>query len=376
MSRVKSRVAGIGAGTQNTEWISIQNLYLDSKNPRLVSLEIEPEISQDDLAQLIWDVMDCEEIALSIHASGYFIQEPLFAVREGTRLVVVEGNRRLTAVKVLVDGNLRKKLGLTGYRLSAKMKEGLRTLPVVIASDREEIWPYVGTRHVNGPRRWDAISKAEYIAQVHIDYGIPISDIAKTIGDQHSLAQRIYDAYLVLKQAEEEGIFNRNDRKKQRFHFSHLYTALRYEGFSSFLGLKESPLKPNPVKGTGKKKNLRELFEWLYGSTSNDIEPLITTQNPDLRQLGEILGSNKTDAIASLRTSRSLRVALRIVQGEEEVFRTALLNAKSNLQEAKGAITGGFRRERDLLDLANQVYEIAESLVSEMERQKKRLKRR
>src|SRR5437773_3886988 len=84
---------------------------------------------------------------------------------------VVEGNRRLTAVKLLVDQELRRQVRATDLPvISAKRRAELKTLPVSIYRKREDLWEYFGFRHVNGPKEWDSLSKAAYIARVRRHY--------------------------------------------------------------------------------------------------------------------------------------------------------------------------------------------------------------
>ena len=78
----------------------------------------------------------------------------------------------------------------------------------------------------------------------------------------------------------------------KRFAFSHLYTALTRPGYRDFLGLgdewrSEDP-QPNPVPKKNL-ENLQQVLIWLYGSKSDGIKPVITSQNPDLKFLGAVL---------------------------------------------------------------------------------------
>jgi hypothetical protein len=148
--------------------------------------------SQEAIAKALWKFMAVDELALSIAASGFFPHEPLMVASEGDRAVVVEGNRRLLAVKLLVDPGLRSSLGVSALpEVTPQRRDQLRSLPIVRV-DRREVWNYLGFKHVNGPQPWDSLSKAEYIARVHLEYGKPLDDIAQTIGDRHSTVKRLF----------------------------------------------------------------------------------------------------------------------------------------------------------------------------------------
>ena len=153
------------------EHIELDRLLLDVKNPRLAELGITQHATQFDLVKALWEEMAVEEVAMSIAFSGYFDHEPLFVepVRNGT-YVVIEGNRRLAAVKLLVDATLRQRVKATKLpTIGAVDAAKLKTLPVIITT-RKDSWRYLGFKHVNGPATWGSYSKAQYIAHVYNDY--------------------------------------------------------------------------------------------------------------------------------------------------------------------------------------------------------------
>lgn len=355
------------------KYVSADDLYFDAKNPRLAEAGARP--SQMEILKTLWREFAVDEIALSIAANGYFPYEPLFATKEDRRLVVVEGNRRLAAVRLLTDPDLRRQVGATDLpTIKAKAKRDLDNLPVVTC-DRSEIWQYVGFKHVNGPQQWQSYSKARYIAWVHNDVKVPLDKIAQQIGDQHSTVKRLYRAWMVLEQAEKQGVFNRDDRWKRHFSFSHLYTGLDYPGIQKFIGLsKDRSFDSRSPVPKSKKQSLGELCQWLYGSRNKEKRPVIESQNPDLRILDGVLTTK--NGTAALRRGLPLSVARDIGKGDEQLFREALIEAKQSLQEARGKLLTGYEGEIDLLRLAKEIAELAESIYSEMTKARNRRPKR
>ncbi|MBI4557566.1 MAG: hypothetical protein HY706_08285 [Candidatus Hydrogenedentes bacterium] len=344
------------------------DLHFDRKNPRLVEYLEGEEASQERLLEVLWENMAVDEIAMSIAASGYFDHEPLFVLEEEKTLVVIEGNRRLAAVKLLLDKDARERLRATDLpKISATRARSLELLPV-IRTTRKGAWQYLGFKHVNGPARWDAYAKAQYIARVRNDFEISLNEIARQIGDKHRTVQRLYRALMVIEQAENAKVFRRDDRYKRHFSFSHLYTGLDYDGIAEFIDLRSEShesRKPVPEK---RLKELSELCTWLYGDKSRDLPPVVETQNPDLRRLNEVLREKK--ATAALRAGLPLLLALDVSYGDERVFRDALIRAKEALQKARATLSTGFQGEDDLLRLGDDVYKLALDLVQEMELKK------
>lgn len=347
------------------------DLFLDHQNPRFYGDDGADD--QDSMLQTLWRDFAVDEIALSIAANGYFAYEPLFVAVENDDHVVVEGNRRLAAVKLLRYPELRRKVGATDLpELSAEAIEALDQLPVIV-TPRATIWQYIGFKHVNGPQPWQSFSKAQYIAWVHNDLGIDLEDIARQIGDQHATVKRLYRGLMVLQQAEDGGGFDRNDRAKSHFSFSHLYTGLDYPGIRKFLGLTDArDFTPRPISRS-KVPALGELCAWLYGSRSRNVRPLVQSQNPDLRRLDEVLQS--PDGTAALRQGLPLGVSLDISRGDERLFREGLVGAKSALQDARGKLLTGYAGEADLLQTAEDIAELAESIVEEMQRLRRQRRR-
>lgn len=362
---IKHSVIPTVAGEEVTR-IPPDQLLFDPENPRLVDYMGIAPLSQEELIRVLWQQMAVDELALSIAENGYFDYEPLFVVKEHGKWFVIEGNRRLAAVKLLLDEELRAELRATDLpKISQPVRKSLAKLPVII-TDRKSAWQYLGFKHINGPQKWDSYAKAQYVAEVHDGFGVPLTDIARQIGDKHQTVQRLYRALKVVEQAEREKVFLRSNRYKKHFSFSHLYTGLEYEGIATFVGLKdEAAESQSPIK-KGHLPQLGEFCRWLFGDKTLDQPPVVETQNPHLRQLNEVLSSEK--ATASLRANLPLTVALEVSYGDERVFQNSLINSKEQLQKARGTLSTGFHGEEELMRLANVVADLAGDLVDEMER--------
>src|ERR1039458_9104169 len=87
--------------------VPVKELHFDTRNPRLVEYGVTPKTSPDDILEILWEKMAVDEVAMSIASSGFWDFEPLFVVKEGGVDVVIEGNRRLAAVKILHSHKLR-----------------------------------------------------------------------------------------------------------------------------------------------------------------------------------------------------------------------------------------------------------------------------
>ena len=341
------------------EMMSVTELAFDIENPRLSEFELGNSPSDAEVIDVLWRAMDVREVLLSIAASGYFQNEPLIIAQEGGKNVVIEGNRRLAAVRVLLDPTLVKATDIPD--IGKNSKEALLHLPTK-ASTRKQAWQYIGFKHVNGPAKWSSYAKSQYIAKVHREFGVNLEDIAKQIGDTHKTVQRLFRGMMVLEQAERWKVFDRLDRSHQHFSFSHLYTGLGYTGISEFLGLKPEG-DPEPVPAE-KKSELEEICLWLYGSKNRDIRPVVQSQNPDLRNLDRVVSSRA--AVAALRDGVELSRAYEISQPASNVFEASLYAAKRELEKARSLLSTGYEESPVLLSVAENVADLADDLYDEM----------
>ena len=351
--------------------MKVSELLFDLSNPRLIEYDITENSSEVEIIKVLWDVMDVRELVLSIEASGYFVHEPIIVSQESGKNVVIEGNRRLAAVKLLLDPELAANLKISVPKITKQERRDLEELPAIVDT-RENAWRYLGFKHVNGPAKWSSYAKSQYIADVHRNYKVPLQDIARQIGDTHRTVQRLFRGLMVIEQAEQMNAFNRDDRYYRHFSFSHLYTGIEYDGIASFIGLSlegEESEKPVP---DFKKRELRELCLWLFGSKREEIRPLIRSQNPDLRNLDSVLANR--EAIAALRDGVDLSLALEISRPSSAVFEESLLASKRSLEKARSLVSTGYDGSEQLLTVADDVAELASDLYRDM--YKKRSPRR
>ena len=355
--------------------IRVCDLAFDLENPRLSEYELSPNPTETELVRLLWDTMDVRELVLSIEASGFFSHEPIIVTYEGEKTIVIEGNRRLAAVKLLLNPELATELRVDIPQISEEDRNELRELPF-IPDTRENAWRYLGFKHVNGPAKWSSYGKSQYIANVHRKYKVRLEDIARQIGDTHKTVQRLFRGLMVIEQAERLKAFSREDRYHRHFYFSHLYTGIGYEGISTFLGLSpetEESEEPVPIE---RKEELRDLCLWLYGSKKQDLRPAIRSQNPDLRLLDAVVANR--EAVVALRAGTELTIAYEISRPSSSVFEDSLHAAKRHLEKARSLVSTGYDGSDQLLRVANDVADLAIDLHDDMNRKQnpRRLRRR
>ena len=333
------------------------DLSFDLKNPRLLGAASPTEA---DAIQDLVDEADIEELITSITHSGWLDFEPLIVLRDGN--VVLEGNRRLAALRIIGDSKLQAKLNIT---VPTGIHEN--SLPdsvqVLLVDSRAEARDFIGFKHVNGPHKWDPLAKAKFAYDwLTDDPDTTLDDIARRLGDGFNTVARLVNGYTVLEQARAAG-YDDDKRTSKRFAFSHLYTILTRPNARAFLGLTEpinDQLPSNPVP-SDKSSNLLQLMTWLYGQ--GDDKSIIKSQNPNLNQLNEVLG-NKT-AVAALKSTGELRESFTIVEDKTKKFTDALFALQVAVREAAAAV-GDYQFDPDIHEIALGIQKSVNRLVASM----------
>lgn len=354
----------------NMRMLPVTELRFDARSPRLAEYGVGRNSCDEDIMSLLWDAMDVEELARSVAAGGYFRHEPLIVVEERGKKVVIDGNRRLAAVRALLDPRRSRRKGWDIPKFGGKDLSDLENLPAVIFPGREHCWRRIGLKHVNGLAGWTAYAKAKYIADTHRRYGVSLEDIARRLGDVRGTARRFYRVLSVLEQAKREKVFDMKDRFHMRFSFFLLCEALSYEGIRKFLSM-DGDAAAVPKEKT---KELGELCLWLYGNGKREILPVVEAAGTHLRQLDEVLGS--APATSALRRGHDLSLAFEISRPPTEVLQESLYGAKRELQRFRRYAVAGRDGSEELLRVAGEVVDLADDVLMDVEIAKSASRRR
>ena len=334
----------------HAEKVPVEFLDFDLNNPRFTPDKSPDGTTDAAVIAMLATTADLAELIQSISTSGYIKIEPLIVIARNGRLAVLEGNRRLAAVKVLRDPELAREAKVSVPQMDAEIRATLENLLVYRVSSEDDARDLIGFKHINGPQAWDAFAKARFAARwldaqhAKRDAGQPyytLQQIAGRMGDQHLTIFRMVTAFFVLEQAEKEEIYRISDRKKKSFSFSHLYTGLAYEEFSNFIGMSRPDRTADPSRSpvpVERRKELSQLLTWLYGSKDRDIEPVVRSQNPDLSRLRDVLAS--PPAVAMLAARNNLDEAVTTATPADLRFQQHLIAANAELQYAVSTLEG------------------------------------
>jgi ParB-like chromosome segregation protein Spo0J len=285
------------------EWqikqLSVVSLHLDPKNPRLG--RNASESSPRELIQLLFEHDKAIEVAQSIAARGYFPNEPLLAIYEDGHYVVVEGNRRLAALKALREpGLLEGTLERQVERLSRRIIDngGIAKVPVVVAPNRRATDRQVAGRHVGTQvLAWQAENRASFILE-KLDEGYDNQELFDELGfsfsDVHAARQTRAIADMARSLDLPEEVMAKLDNPRTK-----LFTTIE-RVFDSTVGrtfLKVEPDFDHGLRGSTTKQEFIRGFTKLVSDVALGKQSSRTLNtNDDIRKYFESWQANELPA--------------------------------------------------------------------------------
>jgi hypothetical protein len=340
------------------QWmIEVEDLFLDQRNPRVV---MGDRPSQLDLAKYLYEREALDELVTSLIENGYFVEEPLVAIIEDDQYVVVEGNRRLAALKMLLDPKLRLEVGAIDWPdLTRAQRNRLSPVPVVVYADRSSVMAFLGYRHITGAKKWAPYQKSRFVAQL-VEMGHDLSHIEDLIGDSTQSVKKLYQQHVVFRQATEElGV----EPERLRSRFSLLEVALGQRTIKAFLGMPRSlPSGPTTaVVPDSRHDELEEVVEWIFGS--DRASPVIGDSRDINRKLAKVLGS--PEATLRLRETADLDLAYEMTDGEQQSLLKRLTRAERAIRDS-AELLPLYSTDEDVIAAVGRVVTLAQGLGNQI----------
>jgi hypothetical protein len=311
--------------------LPLDELLLDPQNPRLPR-DVRGTNDQAVLARYIARKYHAIEIARSVASNGFFESEPLIAVRDGKFWRIVEGNRRLTALKGLTDRDLRETFpNAKEWQRHARSAEVPALLPVVVAAEESEIWPIVGYRHISGIEPWDPYAKAQFIAD-RVDSGVPWHKVAILVGESETSVRSHYRNYKINEQARDQFGVDVSEVEGQFGTFTRAMSSIPVRAYIKAPAPRDVKRGEHPLPAKNAAKTT-ELLSWLFGVDGN--EPVIE-ESRDLTELAIVLSDRRATAI--LQRTRDLTEAYLESPGQRDDLAKRLQKAETLLRTTRGEV--------------------------------------
>jgi hypothetical protein len=247
---------------------SVTSLLLDPNNPR-----IPPsgrELSQRDLIAELVEHDHVYDLARDIVSDGWSPLELMIALEEDDKTYILEGNRRLCALKLLRDADLapaawqRKFKGIMevpGAKLPEKVK-------VLLAPSREDAAPLIMQKHTRAQvEAWDPLMQARFYRSL-ASTGLTVDQLAKQYGGRAAdIADmlRLDEMYAVACRLELPKEVAEIVRNPRAFKATVLERILGFASARSLLGVEYAD--DGKVRGKGNEAT----FVKAYGQVITDI---------------------------------------------------------------------------------------------------------
>lgn len=212
---------------------AIEELYLDSKNIRIpTNLKTQNALIQD-----LFTNEDAFDIVKSLSHNSFYPDEVPIAIKERGKLIIIEGNRRLAALKALSNPDI-----VPAYRNKIKSLKSkhIKKINVSLAPSRQKVTTLLANKHTTVLRRnWRPLRQA-YFYQSQIDNGKSISQLINEYPDHEVIKFiRMLEMHKLAKSIKyDNGQINEKVHDERKFPITNLQRMYDDENVKSFLGIK------------------------------------------------------------------------------------------------------------------------------------------
>lgn len=288
--------------------VTLDALLLDPNNPRFAELSEndyiipesrfdEPKIQSEAFEKMKSDRFNVSELRDTIKALG-FLQMDRIVVRPWhcadvtkPRYVVIEGNRRVTALKWLLNLHESGKESFSDEQI-----RNFTELEVLCLDDEKapDITSLIlpGLRHVSGIKEWGPYQKARAVFLLR-EKGNSPQESAQSLGLSTREANKLWRSYLALEQMKTDEEFGEFAEPKQYSYFEEIFKKAEIK---SWLGWDDS------ARRFTNGPHLREMYSWMVGGYDDDGEE-VSPKLPEAKSIRELaLIINDERALAILRS--------------------------------------------------------------------------
>lgn len=265
------------------EEVELGNVMLDPNNPRLLEMGfeevpderiIEMSVQQEALTNMKTEGL--KDIIEKVKKFGFLCVDKVVVrpLRDG-KYVVVEGNRRISSLKVLQDDHSRGRISL-----DEKVMKSLKKFNVLVylGDNKDVVWLLQGIRHIKGIKEWGPLQQGRYLSDMQERRGLRPTDLSAMTGIGRTTVAQLIRSYNGWKQAKEDEDYG---DKITAEHFSLFNEAVfKKPILKDWLGWDDEDKKFN------NNGNLKKLLGWYLGEEDiNDGKPRLSRVNPEIRDI-------------------------------------------------------------------------------------------
>ena len=343
---------------------AIELLDFDPENPRFFDVVSDVPSSDEKSIVRMMEEENLDELVGSIGNQGFFPGEPLLVAPNSQltgRYIVVEGNRRLAALRALRGLIPRENLTQTIVDAVEKAQFKPSVVDCFLFPQRRDILKYLGFRHISGPRRWEPLSKARYLADLIRNFYQTLSQedqllaVARDIGSRRSYVAQLLTALNLYDRAKAARFYGLQRVREEDISFSLLSTALSYSNIVTFLNLSS---RDSINVDTVNDDHAKELLAWMFAQDQRG--ETVLGESRRLKILAAVVASPR--AVVELRNNNNLDQAYVFTTGPTETFTKLLAGIESSIADSIGLLGGDVESNTSHVAQADRIVDNAENL--------------
>lgn len=335
--------------------VNLSELLLDPNNPRFSELgeELNPipegrfadeKVQANTFEKMRNAMFDVAELRDTIKTIGFLPMDRI-VVRKwkgqsadgSTRYVVIEGNRRVSALKWLINlHEIGKETFDDSQLINFTQLESLLLNDQLAPTSAQLILP--GLRHVSGIKEWGAYQKAKAVHALRKG-GMSSQEAAQSLGLSTRAANNAYRCFLALEQMKSDEEFGEYAEPRMYSYFEEVFKRSNVRTWLAWSDDKESFVE---------NERLREFYSWMV-PRGEDNTPAKLPEAKSVRDLSEILSDeNALNVLRSPEGNLSRALARYEVDHPEDWY-PKILAATSAMK----SLTPDMLRSMDEGTLAN-----------------------
>jgi hypothetical protein len=287
--------------------VDLSNLLLDPNNPRFSELgeELNPipegrfadeKVQANTLEKMKDPLFDVAELRDTIKTIGFLPMDRIVVRKwKGStqdakqKYVVIEGNRRVTALKWLINLHDIGKETFDGDKIDNLSKlECLELEDAAVTTSATLILP--GLRHVSGVKEWGAYQKAKAVHALRRS-GMSPQEAAQSLGLSTRAANSAYKCFLALEQMKADEEYGEYAEPKMYSYFEEVF---KRSNLRTWLGWNDE------LERFTEEERLTEFYSWMTPQSEDNPSPKLP-ESKSVRDLSQIISDE--NALNILRGS-------------------------------------------------------------------------
>lgn len=368
--------------------VSVKNIFLDYQNPRITWITFS---SEEDLLLYMYENFSLDELAISMTQFWYFDAEPVVCIPKNlpekfkklskevlatsdeyanflhapdTEFIVVEWNRRVSTLKILLNinwikDNLKIRKEIFKKDLKESIKKDLEKIPVIVYSSRQDVIPYLWVRHIGWNKSRDPYAQAVYIDNLITREKYSIDDVTNLMADKASKIIKNFVALKLLDLADEMWL----DTITAKNSFSFLILSIWQKPIKEYLWLPTNwnDINTQKIISDEKKDNFKRYFKWIYWDKKQGILPIISESRDITAKITKIFLNEVSTKY--LEESNDINWAYDRSDWERDMVITWLTSAVTRIWNLKDLIS--FLLNKGILsrsDIENHIFYLKKHL--------------